>query len=52
MSDRDKLAYSNSAYTIDYEGKPEQIQDSGNLSAIDMLNYQVAFTEAIKTETA
>ena len=58
VNDTDKLAYTTSAYTKGYEGGPtaknpdEQIQDSGNLSAIDMLNYQVAFTEAIKIETA
>ena len=46
VNDDDKKAYIMETYT------KEEIQDSGNISQIDLLNYQFQFSQAIKDETA
>jgi len=46
ITDDDKLAYITESYAAG------DIQDSGNLSQIDLLNYQFQFSQAMKDETA
>jgi len=46
----DKLAYTASTYTKAFGGSGDaasKIQDSGNLSKTDVLNYQVMFNDAL-----
>jgi len=51
LDDLDKSAYQTESYLANF-GKKGKIQDSGNLSKTDILNYQVMFSDAISDQTS
>ena len=56
LDDEDRLAYQAASYQKDFgKGTGDKkgiIQDSGNLSKTDVLNYQVMFSEAISNQSS
>jgi len=56
LNDEDTMAYQAESYTKNFgvgsADKKGKIQDSGNLSKTDVLNYQVMFSESISTQTS
>lgn len=56
LNDEDTMAYQAESYTKNFgqgtADKKGKIQDSGNLSKTDVLNYQVMFSESISTQSS
>ena len=56
LDDEDRVAYQSAAYQNNFgKGTGDKkgiIQDSGNLSKTDVLNYQVMFSEAISNQSS